>query len=94
MLFTRHLTLVQLLLVTYEQVFKQGSDSIFVDEPLCMQKEISPLDMLKFSLRIDANLEVTLEPGCLKKEMSINEMATSIEAQLDIRSPVYALKTA
>tara|TARA_Y100000310_G_scaffold345213_1_gene462748 strand:- start:2102 stop:2386 length:285 start_codon:yes stop_codon:yes gene_type:complete len=94
MLFSRHLTLTQALLVTYEQVFKKSSDPIFVDKPLSSQEKVTPVDMIKFSLQLDVNLNATLKAGVLKKDMSIDEMAGVIDKQLDNFSAACELKIA
>ena len=80
--FCPHLKLTQLLLITFEQVFKKNSDSLFVNEPIEKQMNISPLEMVKFSLQLDRNLNAALSPGGISKSMSISEMANWIETEL------------
>ena len=82
--FDPHLKLTQLLLVTFEQVFKKDSDSLFINRPIEEQINIQPLEMVKFSLQLDTNLNAALSPGGIHKSMSIKEMANWLEKELKV----------
>ncbi len=73
-----HLTYVQVLLASIEDVTKKNSNFIRVDVPLSSQVSLTPLDMVKLGLEIDVNMGQPMPIGVIKKEMSLNQMATAL----------------
>lgn len=78
--FTQNLKVVQLLLISLEDVTGRSSDKITVDTPLSSQIRLDGLQQVRFALQVDTYLKKVIPPGTFDVSMSLNDIALAIEA--------------
>lgn len=78
--FTQNLKVVQLLLISLEEVTGRSSDKITVHTPLSEQIRLDGLQQVRFALQVDTHLQRVVPPGTFDMSMSLNEIARAIGA--------------
>lgn len=87
--FTQTLKVVQLLLISLEDITGRSSDKIAVHIPLSEQIALDGLQQVRFSLQVDSHLQRIIPPGTFDVSMSLNEIARAI-ASCESRQDVAA----
>ena len=79
MFFSQHIIHTQAVLVVLETTFGCNSENLFVDLPLAEMLNINPVDMVKFTLNLEASLGFELKLEGINNQSSINEIAKMVE---------------